>query len=83
MASRVSIPKIKDLADLDDRGWVLIQNSDTGKQEVFLRCPGCGVLRDMGDHEIGVNGIVRPSILCEDCGYHVFARLEDWDGGLK
>jgi len=33
----------------------------------------------MTDHEIGNGGIVRPSVLCEDCGYHVFATLEGWD----
>lgn len=38
------------------------------------------------DHDIDPNGVVHPSILCltpmpdgSECGWHVFAVLEDWN----
>jgi len=79
MAAHVTIAKIEDLADPNDRGWILIQNSDTKQREVYLRCPVCGALRAMTDHQISAAGVVHPSILCADCGYHVFGRLADWE----
>ena len=46
---------------------------------VLLACPN-GHLATVRSHTIAADGTVSPSLLCfmEECGWHVFGRLEDW-----
>ena len=45
--------------------------------EVTLKCPGCGQLQGLGDHELMADGTVTPSVQCYyDCGFHDYVRLE-------
>ena len=82
MAEHVAVPKITSLMDLEDRGWTMMTDTDTGKVEPYLRCPGCGILAAMTRHDIAADGAVTPSILCpESCGYHVHGKLDGWEDG--
>lgn len=54
--------------------------------EVIISCIN-GHLAGL-QHKIDKEGNITPSILCygyedgiEGCGWHVYARLENWDGG--
>jgi hypothetical protein len=50
---------------------------------VTIRCR-CGHLCGIQDHTVDATGRVWPSLACPvDCGSHIFARLEDWDGGAR
>ena len=33
-------------------------------------------------HKIASDGIVSPSLLCPDCGWHVYGRFLDWKESL-
>lgn len=49
---------------------------------VYLRCGGCK--RICGSpklHSIDVDGTVNNSVVCTECGWHVWVRLLDWTGG--
>jgi hypothetical protein len=46
---------------------------------LFVRCGGCGVCAGL-DHEVAPDGTVAPSLVCPDCGWHVMATLEGWQG---
>lgn len=52
--------------------------------ELFIRCGGCGLCMGLG-HEIAANGDVSPSLFhdSQECGWHVFGTLQDWDGGAS
>lgn len=52
---------------------------------LFLRC-ACGLCMGLDDHTVAADGTVSPSLHHPDdahggCGWHVFGRLLDWDGG--
>lgn len=79
---------------MDER--IRIPRTDTGRKffvepmpawgrdasgKLFLRC-ACGKCMGL-EHEIAPNGDVNPSLWHDeqDCGWHVWGTLEDWDGG--
>lgn len=47
-----------------------------GQPIVRVRCPKghVGIL----DHSVAADGTVSPSVECQSCDWHVFARLEGW-----
>lgn len=50
---------------------------------VTLCCPRCGALASLGDHTIGADGMVTPSVECfiQGCKFHEDLRLADWAQG--
>lgn len=56
------------------------QWSKTTDGEVVVRCPGCGQIGFLDDHDdIEADGKVMPSLACpKDCGFHEFVILEGY-----
>ena len=53
---------------------------DYGKKTATFRCPDCGAIGALTDHNISSTGVVGPSVVCPKlCGFHAFLKLEDWD----
>lgn len=78
-ANRVELPKVQARKSLVEPSpaW----GRDAGG-EVFIRC-SCGVCMNLDrEHAIDTEGNVNPSLHHAEpqCGWHVFARLLDWDG---
>lgn len=46
----------------------------------FLRCPDCGLLSSLRNHEIAPDGAVTPSVVCTRprCWFHEFIWLKGW-----
>ena len=50
---------------------------------IFI-CPNCGsaadINRECGNHSIGPDGTVNPSVICgaPGCSFHEFIKLKDW-----
>ena len=49
-----------------------------GTPSAVVGCADCGTWAALMDHTVDENGVVRPSIGCPSCGWHVFATLKDW-----
>ena len=54
-----------------------------GVEAANLSCPKCGFRAGLGhdtNHEIGVDGTVSPSVVCDGdgCDFHEYVRLRDW-----
>ena len=48
-----------------------------GKGIVLFTCPNCGTIGTF-DHEIAPDGTVTPSVVCPDCEFHEWLKLDDW-----
>lgn len=50
---------------------------------VLLRCPKCGRIGMLMDHEILEDGTVIPSVQCPNwkCDFHDFVQLLEWNNG--
>ena len=49
---------------------------------IYLRCGQC--FKIMGsplNHSIDADGTINASLVCVDCGWHVFGRLLNWTQG--
>ena len=66
--------------------WNYIGGRD-GRKSALLRCPKCGQLASLFQHDIDINGVVTPSVLHrwpygenqeESCGFHEMIKLLDW-----
>ena len=73
--NRTKIPKTEDMGMVGPC-WMEIQ----GTIHPMLTCPENhrAILRD---HSIKADGEVNASILCPECGWHVWGILSDWEGG--
>lgn len=54
-----------------------------GVRAANFACPLCGFVGGLGqgsNHDIGADGSVHPSVVCDGhgCSFHEFIRLEDW-----
>lgn len=50
-----------------------------GKITAEVACGDCGESAYL-DHEISIDGIVTPSLVCpKECGWHVMGKLENWE----
>lgn len=53
-----------------------------GKPIAKFSCPLCGFTAGLGDgsHEIDIDGIVSPSVVCDSvgCTFHEFVQLQGW-----
>jgi hypothetical protein len=50
-----------------------------GHPTAFLVCPQCPTYASLhGTHEIAVDGTVSPSVVCPNCDFHDFVKLEGW-----
>lgn len=83
------IPRLEDgKAEVGGPGYALSPRWWKTGQDVTVRCM-CGHLVSLPGgaegHVIDAKGNVSPSIECPtaSCGWHVFAQLENWDGGLR
>lgn len=59
--------------------------TDGRRVAVFVTCPICHRTSTIL-HAIAADGTLSPSLVCghvktHKCSWHVFARLEGWDGG--
>jgi hypothetical protein len=71
------VTKKPDLGDFMAGQWMI----DT-LDNVFMACPGCGLVHGLSDHEIAPDGLVTPSVVCSDepnCSFHAHVRLADWE----
>lgn len=57
--------------------WIIRRRDD--RKIVKVTCPECKNEYAL-DHEIGVDGIVTPSLDCptKDCGFHEMVQLRGW-----
>ena len=58
-------------------------NFHRGKDDQMLplhKCI-CGRIWNLSNHSISQTGVLYPSVLCSDCGQHIFAYLADWNPG--
>ncbi|NIR17179.1 MAG: hypothetical protein GWN86_25995, partial [Desulfobacterales bacterium] len=86
---RIVMPKLRASADTiantptGDRkfGWFFMFENDLHPSIVCLKCREIATLTD---HKVSPDGLLEPSIVCpnEDCGWHVFGRLNEWDPPL-
>lgn len=76
----VLIPRANDYDDGQARRDypLYIPVTDDIKRWPLVWCPECGELGNCGNHTVAADGTMNGSILCR-CGWHVFARLLDWD----
>lgn len=53
----------------------------------LVSCPTCGgtLLGPPAPHTVEPNGNVNASVVCphDDCDFHEYVRLDDWDGGRR
>lgn len=58
--------------------WYIIK----GHKKPTIECPNCGVglLGDPAPHRIYPDGTVKASVICYNCQFHDFIKLEDWNG---
>jgi hypothetical protein len=86
MVIRVSIPKseIGNIDQMPPLSWI-----SGGRNKALVKCPNGHLFHLDGDkrHYITQDGTVRPSIGCpnaykppNDCDFHVWGILEDWNG---
>ena len=60
-------------------GWFPTTRQGDRAARPFIRCD-CGALIGIQNHHIHPDGRVTASLLHQDCGWHVFVTLADWDG---
>lgn len=78
MAAHIKVPK----RELDTPGaqgpfWVMVEDKST--MPLMLVCPnGHRRFYSWGPswHTVNDEGKISPSTVCEDCGWHVFVRLD-------
>ncbi len=51
-----------------------------GAMEVYLVCGSCGERGPLVGHRVSSMGVVIPSVICPDCGWHATIRLQNWPG---
>lgn len=66
----IDVPK-SDLTKFGHLGW------QEHNEIVILRCPN-GHVSELGDHTVGMDGVVSPSAVCPKCGWHETVRLLDY-----
>ncbi len=79
--TRADILKYQRIGDYDhptQGTWMRVRLD--GKTAVWIGCPACGQ-NALLDHGVDENGDVNPSLVCDNCGYHEYVHLVDWDGG--
>ena len=53
-----------------------------GERSATITCPNCGLVGSLaGNHEVGPDGTVTPSVVCvgDGCEFHKFIQLEGWN----
>lgn len=62
--------------------WAIFRYQ-SGRVQVVTRC-GRGHIGSLDNHQIGSDGTVTPSVVCQHdgCDYHEFVKLEGWEEGL-
>jgi DNA-directed RNA polymerase subunit RPC12/RpoP len=74
----VTIPRVADASELDAVSAPAYVRLDGAK--VIYTCGGCGRWTHFADGKtVDADGNVTPSILCRNCGWHVWGRLLDWE----
>lgn len=49
--------------------------------KAIMVCPDCEKLGTLYDHEVLLDGVVHPSVVCynENCNFHRYVVLERWN----
>jgi hypothetical protein len=76
--SNVEIPRVAGFTEADTAEAPVWWQSDDGT--VLISCGGCGNYSTIKGWSIADDGTVTPSFFHNEsyCGWHVFARLIDW-----
>lgn len=69
--------------------WLPVNYGEPFKNKAFavVRCPTCGHLASLahGTHEVGVGGMLTPSLVCpqskdgQPCTFHDHCQLDGWE----
>ena len=65
-------------ADLREMCWFRLQNSDTDELETWFVCPAGHAGPLDPTHDIDENGVVTPSVDCDECAFHDNIQLEGY-----
>jgi hypothetical protein len=80
MSDRIEIPSGEDWDKAEAAEtyplWIPVDDT-SGSRSAIVFCPACRNPGFLKGHTVDDRGVVSPSILCA-CGWHVFARLLDW-----
>ena len=75
----VNVPRVLNFTEADVSLPPVWWRTEDGT--VLIRCGGCGLPIGIAGWDIAQDGTVHPSIhhVLPPCGWHVFARLLDWE----
>lgn len=75
----IDIPKNGPPIELDMKGpWWSPMTDSKGVVQAPLLCCLNGHKASIEDHTIASDGIVSPSLLCPECQWHVYGKLEGY-----
>lgn len=83
MSDIIEIPKSNE--DTPGPCWCDTYNTEGIRMRPHIRCQ-CGDYTNIGNHHIHTDGTITASYFHQlpdgrGCGWHVFLKMTDWDGG--
>lgn len=76
----IEIPKTNE--DLSNNPcWIDTYDTQNNRVRPHIKCM-CGANTNIGNHHIHADGTITASYFHNPgCGWHVFLKMKDWDGG--
>jgi hypothetical protein len=77
--SAMNIPRDQGPKGDDQAPGTWRHGTSDGSPTAFFRCPQCPTLGALaGTHDIAADGTVTPSVVCPNCSFHEWIKLDGW-----